>query len=406
MSTTLSIAPETQELIDAVKQWSIDVVRPKARESDRNGGYPMSRKDLLADCPIDISPIAFGSLDLDDEALIAKRPWLKALAVDGKSHVAARLVEAITYGDGWAYPLMPDGGIAEILIAKLGTPEQKERYIEGGRRGDFSLSGWAMTEETGGNDVASIKTTIVKDGDEYVINGAKRFLSNGADVDWTVVFGTIDPALGMAGIRAVIVEMGTPGFTVTREAENKIGMRFNRQGAYKFDNVRVPKENFLAGERDGADTMAAMATFNRTRPYCGSSSVAGAQAALDYTLELLVPQREAMSARRWQRIEDEFAHMNQLLDEQRQLVYRSAWLNDHGQPDIKESAAAKVHAPRLAERIILRCMQLIGPDALGEDHLLEKWYRDTRLLDIVEGTAHIQKMVISRQLLGPGAARA
>jgi acyl-CoA dehydrogenase len=316
------------------------------------------------------------------------------------------LVEAITYGDGWAYPLMPDGGIAEILLLKLGTEQQKQRYIEGGRRGEFTLSGWAMTEETGGNDVASIKTTITRDGNQYVINGTKRFLSNGADADWAVVFGTIDPTRGMAGIRAVIVERGTPGFVITREAENKMGMRFNRQGAYRFDDARVPATNFLGDYESSADLISALATFNRTRPYCGSASVAVGQASLDLTGELLTGRRREISQHRWDRMMEEFAHMNHLLNEQRQLIYRSAWLNDRGLADVKESAAAKVHAPRLAEAIILRCMQLLGPEAISEEHLLEKWYRDTRLLDIVEGTAHIQKMVISRQLLGHSAARA
>ena len=140
MSASFRIAGETQDLIDRLKQWSIDFVRPLARETDKKGGYPITRKELMASCPIDMSPIAFGSLDLDGDSLMARHPWLTALRVDGKSHVAARMVEAITYGDGWAYPLFPDGGIAEILVSKLGTSAQKERYIEGGRRGDFNLA--------------------------------------------------------------------------------------------------------------------------------------------------------------------------------------------------------------------------------------------------------------------------
>ena len=405
MNSTLSISPETRKLIDDVKQWSLNVLRPVARAADVFG-YPLTREQLLEKCPIDISPFAFGSLDLEDAKLLEGRPWLKTLLVDGRSHIAARLVEALSYGDGWALTLFPSAGLAERLIDVLGDDYQKEKYARGIDRGDYHLSGWAMTEETGGNDVASIKTTATKDGDFYVLNGSKRFLSNGAFVDWTIVFATVDPSRGMAGIRAFIVEKGTPGFIITTEAEQKLGMRFNRQGAYRFENCRVPASNFLRGKLDGAETITALSMFNRSRPYCGASAVAGAQSALDYVWQHLQARRDTISERRWDRIVEEVAEMNHVVEEQRQLIYRSAWLSDHGLPDVKESAETKVHAPRVSEAVILRCMQLMGPEAISEDHLLEKWYRDGRLCDIVEGTAHIQKMVISRQLLGQGAARA
>jgi acyl-CoA dehydrogenase len=405
MTTTLTVSDETRKLIADVKQWALKVVRPAARAADVCG-FPMTREEMLEECPIDISPFAFGFLDLNDKKLLETKPWLNALLLDGKSNVAARLVEAISYGDGWPLTYFPNAGIAETLISALGTPEQIDKYVGGIARGEYSLSGWAMTEESGGNDVASIKTTAIRDGDEYIINGTKRFLSNGAFVDWAVVFATIDPAARMAGIRAFIVEKGTPGFHFTIEAEKKLGMRYNRQGAYSFENCRVPAANFLKGKHDGSETIAALSMFNRSRPYCSAQAVAAAQAAIDYAYDHLAGRNGLAQTDRWRRMELEFAELKHVLEEQRQLIYRSAWLTDNGYPEIKEAAQAKVHAPRVAEAVILRCMQLMGPEGISEAHLLEKWYRDVRLCDIVEGTSHIQKMVISRQLLGASAARA
>jgi acyl-CoA dehydrogenase len=405
MSTTLEIDETTRDLVEEVRDWSTKVGRPLARESDRMNGLPLSPAELLKTCPIDTAPNTLPSIELTDEALEA-RPWLRTAKIDGRAHVASRLVEAMAYGDGWVSTGLPNPGIAGDLVARMGTPEQIDKYVGGIARGEYHLSAWGMTEETGGNDVASIKSTLTADGDDYILNGSKRFLSTGADADWAVVFATIDPALKMAGIRAVIVERGTPGFTIVRPYEEKLGQRFNRQATYKFDNVRIPRQNFLAGSRDGADLMSALRTFNRTRPFCNATSVGMAQACIDYALGFVKQQRNSMSPRRWDRVAEEFADMNYLLEEQRGLCHYASWRTDHGLPDIKESSQAKVHAPRLGEGISLRCMQLVGPDALSEAHLLEKWYRDARQMEIVEGTTHIQKMVISRQILGEDAARA
>lgn len=405
MNPNLEVGADTEKQIDELRSWSLAVARPLARESDRINDYPLSVSQVLQTCPIDICPTAIPSMNLTDDVLAA-RPWLRTAAVDGKAQVAGRMIEAIVYGDGWAYQRLPNQGIAEDLVVKLGTPEQIDKYVGGIQRGDYTLSAWAMTEETGGNDVASIKTTLTPDGDEYILNGSKRFLSNGASADWAIVFATVDPGRGLAGIRAIIVELGTPGFTITHQYEEKLGQRYNRQGGYRFDNCRVPRANFLAGKQDGGDTMGALRTFNRTRPFCNAYSVGLAQACLDYSYDMVRQQRAGMAQRRWDRIADEYDDMNALLREQRELYYYATWRNDHGLSDIKESSQAKVQAPRLAESIILRCLQLVGPEALSEDYLLEKWYRDIRLMDIVEGTAHIQKLVISRQLLGETAARA
>jgi acyl-CoA dehydrogenase len=405
MRSVLEIDDTTAKLVDELREWSIEFGRPLAREADRINDYPRTVAQVLETCPIDCCPTVIPSLDLTDDLLAAK-PWLHTAVIDGKSHVAARFIEAMAYGDGWVYQRLPNQGIAEDLVVKLGTAEQIDKYVGGIGRGDFTMSAWAMTEETGGNDIASIRTTLVDDGDAYILNGSKRFLSNGASADWAVVFATIDPSLGMAGIRAIVVELGTPGFTISHPYEPKLGQRYNRQGGYLFENCRVPKENFLAGKADGADTTAALRTFNRTRPYCNSYSVGLAQASLDYGHDLLRAQRGGISSARWERIEAEIDDMNHTIDDHRRLAYYAAWRHDQKLPDIKESSQAKVHTPKVAEQIVLRTLQLVGPDALSEDYLLEKWYRDIRLMEIVEGTTHIQKMVISRQLLGESAARA
>jgi alkylation response protein AidB-like acyl-CoA dehydrogenase len=398
VSITFDVSPATRRLIDEVREWSVDEIRPLARQADRTELYPRTKAEILETCPIDLSPLCYPGLKLDTEEMQGKE-WVASLREDGNSVVGTMVMEALNYGDGWGWQQLAGAGIGEIAIDLLGTPDQIEKWVGGVFRGEYNFTSWGMTEPTTGSDVSGIAATAVKDGEDWILNGTKRFISNGSICDYLIFFATIDPALGNRGLRAFIVEKGAPGWTVP-SIEDKLGLRYTQQARIEFNNVRVPDENMLRGAGgDGSGTMQALATFNRTRPYCCAWGIGIAQASIDYVKDYLAQERKSFAPHRWSRIEDTFDSMNHQLDQARRLVWRAAWIHDMGLPDAKSASQAKSVVPQICEQMTLRAMQLMGPDAASEEHLLEKWYRDVKLMDVVEGPPQIQKITVSRTLL-------
>jgi alkylation response protein AidB-like acyl-CoA dehydrogenase len=398
MSIAFDVSPETQALVDEVREWSLREIRPFARDADVNAYYPKTKEEILRTCPIDLSPLCYPGLRVDGPEMSGKE-WVASLREDGSSVVGTMIMEALNYGDGWGWQQLAGAGIGEIVIDLLGTPDQVDKWVGGVYRGDYGFTAWGMTEPHTGSDVSGIASTAVKDGDEWVLNGTKRFISNGGIADYIIFFATIDPSLGNRGLRAFIIEKDTPGWVVANDREDKLGLRYTRQTRLEFTDVRVPEENMLRGAGgDGSKTMQALATFNRTRPYCCAWALGIAQASIDYVAERLDPS--AYARHRWARVEETLDWLNHSLDSGRRLVRRAAWLNDMGLPDAKAASQAKAAVPQICEQVTLRAMQLMGPEAASEEHLLEKWYRDVKLMDLVEGPPQIQKITVSRTLLG------
>jgi alkylation response protein AidB-like acyl-CoA dehydrogenase len=404
MSVNFAVSDETRTLVAEVKDWSVEVLRPLAREADRTAFYPMTKHEVLKSCPIDLSPLAFPGLKLDS-GMFTDKPWVGSLREDGNSLVGVMVMEAMNYGDGWGWQLLAGSGVGEVVIDILGDQAQVQKWVGGVYRGEYGLTGWGMTEPGCGSDVSGIQATAVREGDGWLLNGTKRFISNGAYCDYIVFFGSIDPAQGGRGLRAFIVEKGTPGFTVATEKEDKLGLRYTPQAKLEFTDVWVPDDHMLRGAADGAGTMQALATFNRTRPYCCAWGLGIAQGSVDYVAEHLAGRRGGYAPHRWARVEQTLAELNHALDQARRLVWRAAWTYDAGLPDAKAASQAKAYVPAVAERVVLRAMQLMGPEAASEEHLLEKWYRDVKLMDLVEGPPQIQKITVSRQMFGSKSAR-
>jgi len=407
MTIELAISPATEALRERVREWSVTRARPLAREADRRHAAPEGADAVLAACPVGLG---FPLRNVPDG------PLDDAFRADGAYLVTALVQEAIAYGDGW--PLWTNGGsIGQNVVKLMGTAEQKERWVGGLARGEMQFAAFALTEPHFGSDVAQVATTAVRRGDAWILNGAKMYCSMGASADYVVVFATIDKAAGRHGIRAFVVEKNAPGFRVTKRNEEKLGIRCAETSELKFEDCAVPLDHCLGwtgeekratgtgGERKQSGFLGAVTTLGTTRPLLAGISCGLARAAKDVAAEWVAERRGEFTAARLARIEDEFARMDTALDHARRLVLRAAWMKDRKIPNTREASAAKAFAPPIAERVIRRAMQIMGPDGASERYLVEKWHRDVKIYDIFEGSGQVMRITMSREQMGPAAAR-
>jgi acyl-CoA dehydrogenase len=291
------------------------------------------------------------------------------------------------------YFTMQGLGAGPIVVA--GTEEQKNTYLPRVASGETIIS-FALTEPSGGSDVASIITRAERRSDEYVLNGSKTFISMAPDADVYVVFVKTDPAKGAKGVTAFIVEKGFPGFA---PGERLDLVAAHPIGSLYFEDCRVPAANRVGEE--GAGFKVAMQTLDFFRTTVGASAVGLAQAALDEALKY-AKQREAFGQpiSRFQLVQGKLADMATKISAARLLVFRSAYLKDNGRERVtKESAMAKLYATEIAQEVIDQAVQIHGGYGVCKGYLVEKLYREIRALRIYEGTSEIQRLIIANQLL-------
>ncbi|MCG8669121.1 MAG: acyl-CoA dehydrogenase family protein [Pseudomonadales bacterium] len=298
---------------------------------------------------------------------------------------------------------IPGAGLGNAAIAAVGSKEQKEKFGK-------LYCAMAITEPGAGSDSAAVQTTAVLDGDEWVINGEKIFATAGERGDAVVVWATLDKSIGKAAIKSFVVEHGTPGMEVVR-CEDKMGLRVSDTAAITFTDCRIPKENIL-GSAEIADTAAArkkafggvMQTFDNTRPQVAAMALGVARGALEITREIL--EKEGVNAdysegfNHSSLLETEIYRMEAELESARLLTLKAAWMADNKQPNSKEASICKAKAGRVGNEITLRCVELCGSLGYSESYLLEKFARDSKILDIFEGTQQIQQLIIARHVLG------
>ncbi len=297
---------------------------------------------------------------------------------------------------------MPRQGLGNSAIASLATEEQLALY--GGR-----WAAMAITEPEAGSDSAAIRTTARLDGDEYVLDGEKIYVTSGQRAELVVVWATLDRSKGRAAIKSFIVERSNPGLRLER-LEHKLGIRASDTAAFRLDDCRVPKEALLGSS--GIDTKqgfgGAMQTFDNTRPLVAAMAVGVSRAALEETSRLLGEAgvyidhaRPALSqsaaAARLLALEAEH-------EAARLLTLQAAWMADNNRPNSLQASIAKAKAGRTCVNVTLGCVELCGSIGYSEQELLEKWARDAKILDIFEGTQQIQLLIIARQLLGKSSA--
>jgi acyl-CoA dehydrogenase len=321
-----------------------------------------------------------------------------AAAQGGGARSVLVLAEEMSYWDRGVAVSFPGPGLGEPPVLSMGTAEQKARFLEPFQRPDRPRwAAFAMTEPGAGSDVAAIRTSARRDGDGWVLNGAKSFAANASRADWIVVFATVDPALGREGHRAFVVERGTPGLG-DFHVEHKMGLKAYESTSFTLKDCRVPAANLLGGEEHyarRAGFKGAMQSFNATRPAIAAMAVGMGRAALDETLAFA---REH-GLLRDPRARDRLERVRRKLRAARLLCWRAAWLADEKRPNVLEASMAKAVAPAVALEAATLGMDLLGEVGGRGDHLVEKLFRDVKAMDIVEGTGQIQRIVMARQLV-------
>ncbi len=277
-----------------------------------------------------------------------------------------------------------------------GNEEQKRKYLPdlaAGRK----IGAWALTEPTSGSDSGAMRTTATKDGNHYILNGSKNFITHGSVGSVTIVMAITDKTKGKKGISAFIVENGSPGFIVSKK-ENKLGMRCCDTSALAFDNCRVPKENLLGEE--GMGFIQALNILDGGRISIASLSLGIAQGALDASVKYARERRQfGKTIGEFQAIQWKLSEMATQIEAARLLTYRAAFKKDTGGDVSMESAMAKYYASEIAAQATGEAVQIHGGYGFIKDFPVEKFYRDVKLVTIGEGTSEIQKIVIARDLL-------
>ncbi len=311
-------------------------------------------------------------------------------------------VMELCWGDVGLLLTMPRQGLGNSAIASVADEEQAARYAG-------KWAGMAITEPEAGSDSAAIRTTAELDGDEYVLNGEKIYVTSGERADMLVVWATLDRSQGRAAIKSFVVHRDNPGLKLDR-LEHKLGIRASDTAAFILNDCRVPKEDLL-GSPD-IDTKksfsGAMQTFDNTRPLVAAMAVGVARACIEETEKHLAAAGVEVDYDR--PAASQSAAAAELLDLQanfeaaRLLTMQAAWMADNSKPNSVQASLSKAKAGRSATDIALRCVKLCGSLGLAESELLEKWARDVKILDLFEGTQQIQQLIIARQLLGKSSS--
>jgi acyl-CoA dehydrogenase len=308
----------------------------------------------------------------------------------------------LCWGDVGLLLSMPRQGLGNSAIAALANDEQLERFA--GR-----WAAMAITEPEAGSDSAAIRTTATLDGDEYVLNGEKIFVTAGERAELIVVWATLDRDAGRAGIKSFVVERDNPGLKLDR-LEHKLGIRASDTANFVLENCRVPKENLLGSAEIDVERsfVGAMQTFDNTRPLVASMAVGLTRACIETTREQLaaagveVDYEAPASAQH--AAAAELLSMEADYEAARLLTLEAAWMADNGKPNSLQASMAKAKAGRTCVDVALRCVELCGSVGYGEEELLEKWARDAKILDLFEGTQQIQQLIVARLLLGKTSA--
>jgi acyl-CoA dehydrogenase len=327
----------------------------------------------------------------------------------------AVMVEMLSWGDAGMYLDTPGGMLGSAAVSATGTPEQKERFLKRFRGDKPTFDAMCMTEPQCGSDTSAIRTTAVldKEKNEWVLNGEKIFVTAGhkAMLDsegFLVVWATIDPKAGRAGMRPFVVEAGTAGCQVTK-MEHKLGIRASDTVSIVLQDCRVPFENILGSPevvQDKATTgfKGAMATFDATRPIVAAQAIGLARATLELLKEMLAERgvtiRYGIPRQKLTAVERDVIDMETMLRSAWLLVLKAVWMADNGKPNSLEASMSKVRAGDVVNRITQKAMEIMGPLGYSREFLLEKWFRDAKITDIYEGTGQINRLVVARQLLG------
>jgi acyl-CoA dehydrogenase len=313
------------------------------------------------------------------------------------------------------YLVTPGGGLGAAAVEANGTPEQKEKFLSR-YKGDKPVFGaMAMTEPQCGSDTSAIRTIAVLDNstNEWVLNGEKIFVTAGNkslcdSQGFVVVWATIDPKAGRAGMRPFVVEAGTPGVKVAK-LEHKMGIRVSDTASIVLQDARVPFDHIMGNpavvvEKTAGGFKGAMDTFDATRPLVAATAIGVARATLDLMKEMLSKQgvtvRYGLPRQKLSSVERDIIDMEIMLRSAWLLVIKAVQMADAGKSNSQEASMAKVRAGDVVTHITQKAVEIMGPLGYSREFLLEKWFRDAKISDIYEGTGQINRLIVARHVLG------
>lgn len=396
-----TLTKEQRQLKEMAHQMAEHVLRPVSLEADRTGIVPEETLRTLQ------------QLNRMRAAQSRGQKKKKGEEGGGNGQTTERFnnrnmlvgAEEFAWGDAAIMLCQPGPGLGGPPVEITGTPEQKERFLSPFLTDDTLRWGaYALTEPGAGSDAANIATTCRKDGDNYIINGTKCFITNGARAEWNVVFATLDRTKGREAHRAFVVPNNTPGFRVGK-IESKMGLRASETAELVYEDCVVPKENLLGGEAHyeraaNGGFKTAMKTFDATRPLVAVMGVGIARAAYERVRDFL--QDTYMLNRpipRYQALKTRLADMHRKVQTGRLLCWHAGWLADHGIPNSKEASMCKAYCGTMGVEVAGDAVQLMEAHGLMHDRFVEKWFRDIKVYDIFEGTGEVQRIVVSRRML-------
>ena len=370
-----------QELVrQMVRDFAVNEVKPIAAEIDVTERFPMENVKKMGELGMMGIPFPteFGGAGGDVLSYI--------LAVEELSKVCA------TTG----VILSAHTSLCASLINENGTPEQKEKYLRDLCTGN-KIGAFGLTEPGAGTDAAGQQTTAVLDGDNYILNGSKIFITNGGVADTFIIFAMTDKSKGTKGISAFIVEKGFQGFSIGKK-ENKLGIRASSTTELIFENCVVPKENLIG--REGKGFGIAMKTLDGGRIGIAAQALGIAEGALDEAIKYMKERKQfGRPIAAFQGLQWMVAEMSTKIEAARFLVYKAAWLKENKQPYSVDAARAKLYAAEVAMDVTTKAVQLFGGYGYTKEYPIERMMRDAKITEIYEGTSEVQKMVISGILL-------
>ena len=364
---------------DAVRAYVQAEIAPKAAAWDKSGHFPKAELRGLADlgCYGVAVPAQWGGAGLDYLALSV-------------------ILEEIAAGDGATSTVVSVNNcpVCSILMA-FGNADQQERFLKPLARGDM-LGAFCLTEPHVGSEAGGLRTTSVRDGDHYVLNGVKQFITSGKHGDVAIVIAVTDKGAGKKGMSAFLVPTSAPGYVVAR-LEDKLGQHSSDTAHINFENCRIPAENLIGQEGEGYKI--ALSALEGGRIGIGAQSVGMARSALEVAIDY-AKQRESFgtSIFNHQAVGFRLAECATQLEAARQLIWHAASLRDAGRPCLKEAAMAKLFASETAEKVCSVAIQTLGGYGYVSDFPVERIYRDVRVCQIYEGTSDVQKIIIQRGL--------
>lgn len=380
------LTEEQRRLQEVVRRFAEDEVAPEAREADEKGIFNLAFVKRMAELGLLGGPLELehGGSGLDYLGFVLACEEL------GRADSSVR---------GF---LTVHAGLVTCCIRSFGSEEQRHHYLPLLKSGK-AIGCYCLTEPEAGTDAAGLCTTAREEGDTYVLNGEKIWITNGNIAEVAIVFATRDPAERHKGICAFLIDTNTPGIRREPLSGHALGHRASDHARITFEECRIPKSALLGAP--GAGFKVAMSGLNTGRLGVAAGAVGVGQACLDACLDFARQRRQfGQRIGDFQQVQAAIANMVADIEAARLLTYRAAWLKDQGQPMSREASTAKLFATEAAMRAASEAVLLHGNRGYSNEYPVERYYRDIKGLQIYEGTSYIQRIIIARELLGPDAS--